>query len=123
MKKVARTNGNYETLMRDLDYPMRNTPPLKISTGTTRLNHDQLALVMLGYFQQLVKLFRETNGDNNRRRIPMAKKPTQMELINVPNIDVVQVKLPLMTATTLSTTFGPDTAIPTATPTWTTSQG
>jgi hypothetical protein len=56
VKKVARTNGNYETLMRELDYPMRNINPEE-ATGAVRLNHNEVALVMLGYFQQLVKLF------------------------------------------------------------------
>jgi hypothetical protein len=67
VKKVARTNGNYEVLMRELDYPLRHVDPEEV-TGTTRLNHDEVALVMLGYFQQLVRLFNKQlnkEEDNN----------------------------------------------------------
>jgi hypothetical protein len=64
MKKVARTNGSYEVLMRELDYPLRHVDPEEV-TGTTRLNHDEVALVMLGYFQQLVKLF-SRQSDNRK---------------------------------------------------------
>jgi len=67
VKKVARTNGNYEVLMRELDYPLRYVDPEEV-TGTTRLNHDEVALVMLGYFQQLVRLFNKQlnkEEDNN----------------------------------------------------------
>jgi hypothetical protein len=67
VKKVARTNGNYEVLMRELDYPLRYVDPDEV-TGTTRLNHDEVALVMLGYFQQLVRLFNKQlnkEEDNN----------------------------------------------------------
>ena len=56
IKKVARSNGDYEMLMTELGYALNNINADEVS-GTTRLNHDEVALVMLGYFQQLVKLF------------------------------------------------------------------
>jgi hypothetical protein len=56
IKKVARNNGDYEMLMTELGYALNNINADEVS-GTTRLDNDQLALVMLGYFQQLVKLF------------------------------------------------------------------
>jgi hypothetical protein len=56
IKKVARNNGNHEMLMTELGYALNNINADEV-TSATRLDNDQLALVMLGYFQQLVKLF------------------------------------------------------------------
>jgi hypothetical protein len=54
-------------LMTELGYALNNINADEVS-GTTRLNHDEVALVMLGYFQQLVRLFNKQlnkEEDNN----------------------------------------------------------
>ena len=62
--------GEFSKLMSDLGFSVNSAVPEDI-LSVKRLDHNQLALVMLGYFQQLTQLFRkETNGkkSNNSKQ-------------------------------------------------------
>jgi hypothetical protein len=63
ISKVERDKPEeFSRLISDLGFSVNSAVPEDI-TSVKRLDHNQLALVMLGYFQQLTQLFRrETNG-------------------------------------------------------------
>jgi hypothetical protein len=66
ISKVERDKPEeFSRLISDLGFSVNSAVPEDI-TSVKRLDHNQLALVMLGYFQQLTQLFRrETNGKKN----------------------------------------------------------
>jgi hypothetical protein len=62
--------GEFSRLISDLGFSVNSTVPGDI-TSVKRLDHNQLALLMLGYFQQLTQLFRRETNDkksNNNER-------------------------------------------------------
>jgi hypothetical protein len=55
----------FSKLISDLGFSINSAVPEDI-LSTKRLDHNQLALVMLGYFQQLTQLFRRETNDKKK---------------------------------------------------------